>query len=798
MYNADNNPPQPEPPPAQQPINIPTPPARTLSGIGSLAISTPPPPPDDATMKDASESDKQTPDIPRKRQLPGDGISAESTIPYRDGSPEHPARRSKGQRPVSAPYGSTSEDIRRGDNYGGSRPSASRKLWTADQTTVSPRGNVDPSNVASIQARKSRALPPTTGVSSLQSGHQKSRSDNIAQSLNSDSQSASQVAKRNQRSVQDDTSSMKLQPETRPISQEQLVAEVKGIYAGLVMVEARCIEVDNKHATASSGDPRNQPKITNEQWQALIALHRTLLHEHHDFFLASQHPSASVALRRLASKYAMPARMWRHGIHSFLELLRHRLPGSIDHMLSFIYLAYSMMALLYETVPTFEDTWIECLGDLARYRMAIEEDDIRDREVWTEVARGWYSKASDKSPVTGRLYHHLAILARPDALQQLFYYAKSLCVTVPFLSARESILTLFDPILNASGTGHYRLPPFDTMSVKAHIAFVKAHGVLFTARNLEAFDEPAEEFLGLLDPVIGKITEKFKKQGHFISITNCAALLDFGSPDSVMMKALTSTQNNSKMEQGSPDPPENDDMRQDKFKRAVKLQNKALAVVLDRIGDPHVLPFIHCVLVWMLHVSKHPLAMELIHDDFPWELLSIMLNTLLRSCRDLNQLESDSFPVLEKEEIRPLSEDQAMRGLLWASSYFPNNWFSNQSADEIESYKEPPSMTLDRTERVLWLGSMISRRVTGLEFKEGRFSAPRPSEQGPETVKTFVDKPIGADNITPLEARISTAASATTMDPVERQHTWETSAESEVGDDVTISSAAAATASTDG
>ncbi|TDZ38627.1 hypothetical protein C8035_v005804 [Colletotrichum spinosum] len=29
---------------------------------------------------------------------------------------------------------------------------------------------------------------------------------------------------------------------------------------------------------------------------------------------------------------------------------------------------YSMMALLYETVPTFEDTWIECLGDLGRYR----------------------------------------------------------------------------------------------------------------------------------------------------------------------------------------------------------------------------------------------------------------------------------------------------------------------------------------------------------------------------------------------------------------------------------------------
>lgn len=43
-------------------------------------------------------------------------------------------------------------------------------------------------------------------------------------------------------------------------------------------------------------------------------------------------------------------------------------------MLAFICLAYQMTALLYETVPAFTDTWIECLGDLARYRMAIEEE----------------------------------------------------------------------------------------------------------------------------------------------------------------------------------------------------------------------------------------------------------------------------------------------------------------------------------------------------------------------------------------------------------------------------------------
>jgi hypothetical protein len=155
--------------------------------------------------------------------------------------------------------------------------------------------------------------------------------------------------------------SILLQPETRPITHEQLVNEVKGIYAGLVMVEKKCVEITQQQAKSTS-------KLTNDQWQALTALHRTLLHEHHDFFLASQHPTATAPLRRLATKYAMPARMWRHGIHSYLELLRQQLPDSLEHMLAFVYIAYAMMALLMESVPSFLETWIECLGDLARYR----------------------------------------------------------------------------------------------------------------------------------------------------------------------------------------------------------------------------------------------------------------------------------------------------------------------------------------------------------------------------------------------------------------------------------------------
>ena len=102
---------------------------------------------------------------------------------------------------------------------------------------------------------------------------------------------------------------------------------------------------------------------------------------------------------------------------------------------------------MYETVPAFGDTSVECLGDLGRLRMAIENDDIRDHDAWAGFARFWYSKATDKTPYIGHLFHHLAILARPNVPQQ-FYYCKSLAVTQPPHPARESILTLFDPIFS--------------------------------------------------------------------------------------------------------------------------------------------------------------------------------------------------------------------------------------------------------------------------------------------------------------------------------------------------------------
>jgi hypothetical protein len=308
------------------------------------------------------------------------------------------------------------------------------------------------------------------------------------------------------------------QPETKPISQEQLVNEVKGIYAGLVMVEKKCVEICQQQSQTTN-------KLSNEQWQALIALHRTLLHEHHDFFLASQHPTASPALRRLASKYNMPARMWRHGIHSFLELLRHRLPDSLEHMFSFVYLAYQMMGLLMESVPTFHETWIECLGDLARYRMAIEEADVRDRENWSGVARMWYNRAAQLSPTAGRIQHHLAVLARPNIISQLFYYSKALLNVIPFQNAQDSIKLLFSPIMDNAESRNQK-------HLKAEISLARTVGAIY------GYGLKMTQFVAELDSHITRSSSNWKVQGAEVASSLIAPMIDFGYDDNFLSKAF--------------------------------------------------------------------------------------------------------------------------------------------------------------------------------------------------------------------------------------------------------------------
>lgn len=462
------------------------------------------------------------------------------------------------------------------------------------------------------------------------------------------------------------------QPNSRPISNGQLAAEAKGIYAGLVIVETKCINIDRNQLSEQG----RQSNLTKEQWQALTALHRTLLYEHHDFLLASQHPSASPALNRLADEYTMPFRMWKHAIHAFLEVLRHHLPESLDHMLNFFYLAYQMMALLYETVPLFEDTWLECLGDLDRYRMAIKTDDVLDQDVWAGIARYWFAKASDRKPTVGRLYHHLALLKTSSSLQQLHFFCKSLTCVQPFTDARGSNMAFFEPLLAN--------PPQSPSHVHANdVAFVRIHSLMYAKVDSPGLPAVLNEYCSRLDSHVEHTNSKWKEQGAFAAVANVSAWFGYGSERNAL-RALYDNDAMIQRNSGDLDP------TAPRLAVPINATNLILAVNLRRHRDRNVLPHVYIVLAFYYSLYMFDNVNTNIRTMLraaPWLELSSFLNALSRPepINDRVQRAGHQRSIFRPEKgLTPLPEDYLIRGLIWSLSFFNQDWFSGKSMRRVD------------------------------------------------------------------------------------------------------------------
>ncbi|KAI9896016.1 hypothetical protein N3K66_009085 [Trichothecium roseum] len=440
-----------------------------------------------------------------------------------------------------------------------------------------------------------------------------------------------------------------------PISATQLVDDIKGIYRELVLLESKVAEVDAAQSTSQ------QAKLTRAQWQALVNLHRTLLYEHHDFLVASNHPSSTVAMQKLSIEYAMPARLWRYGIHSFLELLRHRLPDSHEFMLTFIYFAYGILALLCEKIPAHEETWMECLGDLSRYRMAIEETDISVRETWTNISRGWYQLASDRMPSVGRLYHHVAILARPYALQQLFYFLKSLSVAIPFPGARNSILWLFDPLIDGARVR------YDAVDIAT-----------------------------------------------YTGISLACAMLGYGAEGDFVLRTITKHHIEADARKLQTRPSET-------FKQALGLTIKVYSIAVKHWDDPNTLSFTHVIFVFLWQMTSHPSIMEHIEEEFPWKLTALMLNFHIRYRKEKLAFapECPICPATSStNKNRPLPEDFCMREIAFSQDYYPPEFFKVQDLEEVEKSFETDSMEEVRKQRLLVLGRRIAEMEKWLTWSE--------------------------------------------------------------------------------
>jgi hypothetical protein len=351
------------------------------------------------------------------------------------------------------------------------------------------------------------------------------------------------------------------------------------------------------------------------------------------------------------------------------------------------------------------------------------------------------TKAADKNPTVGRLYHHLAILARPNALQQLYYYSRSLTCVKPFASARESILTLLDPILGRAVATYSHALPIDTN-------YIKAHALLFEKISLGDFTQAMMEFTSNLDNHIGRVTAKWKEQGVYIAVTNIAGWFDYGIDENAFrqvfltelcQKAKTSPPLEEQLRTASPadqqEPtspviPEgelstkiNETSEQPYFSYSMRLTYSTFQLVLRRIGDKNVLPHVHIMLSFLTTFAANQYVSHLLADT-PWAELVTFLNTLVKTESQIqNQSQTQNisqpqsidnlfctpvFPnVGERIDELPLPEDYLVRGLIWAHNYFPKKWFEREH-DEEERYLELASTVKSRMERVLRLGYKLS------------------------------------------------------------------------------------------
>ena len=106
-----------------------------------------------------------------------------------------------------------------------------------------------------------------------------------------------------------------------------------------------------------------------------------------------------------------------------------------------------------------------------------------------------------------------------------------------------------------------------------------------------------------------------------------------------------------------------------------------------------------------------------------------MLNSLLRFYHFYMRIEGDELLILEKNNFRPTPEEFALRGLDWATTYFPDDWFENKNIEDENQYKEDASMNTDyRPERILWLGCQLAktRKWFRYNYVEHKFIHPEP------------------------------------------------------------------------
>lgn len=252
-------------------------------------------------------------------------------------------------------------------------------------------------------------------------------------------------------------------------------------------------------------------------------------------------------------------------------------------------------------------------------------------------------------------------------------------------------------------------------------AFVRVQGVLFTGKaNRYELAAWRSDFLGRLDVHIGRTRRRWLECGYFTGISLACSLLGFGDERNVLMRAIGYQAEEADSHVAGDYHPEV--FGKEDFEVALSFAVETWSIVILRWGDVNTLTCHHTMLVFLLHMSRFPAAMAHIEKKMPWKLISIMMNYLLETTDYRPKLDDsdgeNAFAAPTKDLHRPLPEDYALRGLIYAEEYLPKSMFP-QDFDEDEKYLEMSSFAEDRVRRILWIGCKIARSRKWLIWDSG-------------------------------------------------------------------------------
>lgn len=214
------------------------------------------------------------------------------------------------------------------------------------------------------------------------------------------------------------------------VSNNAFAVQLKRLYRSISTLETKILSEDpddlvdeGRVVLQGRGCEVSDEDLQQQKWTKLISDHKRLAEMMHNLMEISLAPSVPASLRVIPSKYNIIIRLWTHAFHKLLEALRRAsfsCPLALEHLQDFIYYAYTFYTGLLEepTLRSFRSGWLEALGDLARYRMAVAamvtNNKLKGPALTTDAVSKAAAASADGEPVTAKSKSQMSVKSSSD------------------------------------------------------------------------------------------------------------------------------------------------------------------------------------------------------------------------------------------------------------------------------------------------------------------------------------------------------------------------------------------------